>query len=456
VGVSDVMLMFADQGERICCTREFQNSIDDSVHEGLKEEIQRLGIEDSFETQAQKILAASGGEMFYKGLARNITSLKSISGVNKLWIEEGESVSERSLKVLTPSIRSTAAANEEGEDPPEIWITMNRGSKDDAIAKKYLARAEEALAACGRYEDDMIMVVEMNYRDNPWFPPELEMERLDDLENLSEAEYMHTWEGHYYDEVDFAIIKQSWFNSAIDSHLIEGKQWEAAGQKVVAYDPADEGKDAKGYALRHGSVFLDIDCKADGDFIDGFDWALDKAIHAQADVFTWDCDGMGIGGKLQVQQKLDGKRITQHTFKGSEGADEPDRYYMPNENDTKQNSKTNKDTFKNKRAQYYVALKDRFFNTYRSVVKGQYVDHDTMISISSTIPKLNEIRAEVCKIPEKPGGSNGRIQILSKEEMRKMEIKSPNMADAMMMAMVSLKPNKKPVVKDVPMVNHFG
>ena len=28
IGVGDIMLMFADHGERICCTREFQNTID--------------------------------------------------------------------------------------------------------------------------------------------------------------------------------------------------------------------------------------------------------------------------------------------------------------------------------------------------------------------------------------------------------------------------------------------
>jgi phage terminase large subunit len=419
IGVGDCMLMFADQGERICCTREFQNSIDDSVHESLKTEIDRLGIEQSFDIQASKILANSGGELFYKGLA-------------------------------------PAAANEEGEDPPEIWITMNRGSKEDAVAKKYLARAEEELARCGRYEDEMMMVVELNYRDNPWFPPELEMERQDDLKHMSEAEYLHVWEGHYYDEVDFSIIKQSWFDAAIDAHLREGRRFEPVGQKVLAYDPADQGSDAKAYAIRHGSVFLDIQQKRDGDFIEGFKWALEAAIIAQVDVFTWDGDGMGIGGKLQVQQALQGKRVEQIVFKGSEGPDFPDLLYMPNENDSKANSKSNKDTFKNKRAQYYVLLKDRFFNTYRAVVKGDYVDPDKMISLSSSIPNLRELRAEVCRIPEKPGGSNGRIQILSKQEMLKMEIKSPNMADAMMMAMVSPNVRRKPVIRDVPVVNYFG
>ena len=101
IGVGDIMLMLCDHGERICCTREFQNSIDDSIHETLKQEIDRLGVE-GFKVTNNNVNSSSGGEIFYKGLARNITSLKSIAGINRLWIEEGESVSTRSLKVLTP------------------------------------------------------------------------------------------------------------------------------------------------------------------------------------------------------------------------------------------------------------------------------------------------------------------------------------------------------------------
>ena len=220
-GVADLMLMFADYGDRICCTREFQNSIDDSVHENLKDEIERLGIDAKYDVQATKIIAHNGGELIYKGLARNVTSLKSIAGVNKLWIEEGESVSKKSLKILTPSVRSSAKDNVVPIDKvqmPEIWVSMNRGSMKDAIAEKYLSRAEKALSKYGRYEDDLMMVVELNWRDNPWFPPELELERQDDLKNLPRAEYDHIWEGHYSDTVENAIIEPAWFDACIDAH----------------------------------------------------------------------------------------------------------------------------------------------------------------------------------------------------------------------------------------------
>ena len=71
-GVGDLMIKYADDGERVCCTREFQNSIDDSVHQNLAQEIERLGVE-GFTVLAKEIRTANGGEIFYRGLARNIT-----------------------------------------------------------------------------------------------------------------------------------------------------------------------------------------------------------------------------------------------------------------------------------------------------------------------------------------------------------------------------------------------
>ena len=430
-GVADLMLGYAARGERICCTREFQNSIDDSVHENLKIEIERLGLDGLFTIKATEIESIHGGEIFYKGLARNITSLKSIAGVKKLWAEEGEAVSDRSLTVLTPSIRSTAADNvaDIGE-PPEIWITMNRGSSKDAVAKKYLSRAESELQKHGRYEDELMMVVEVNYQDNPWFPPELEQERRDDYERLTRAEYDHIWEGHYSDTVENAIIEPAWFDACIDAHKKLG--FEPKGQERVAYDPADTGDD-KAIAYLHGSVFKDVRSTDQGEIDTATDWALSLANDHKPDLFTWDADGMGAGLKRQIEDALSGKKIEIEAFSGGGGVDRPDALYQPTGGDTKK-AKTNRETFKNRRAQYYWLLRDRMYRTYRAVEKGERVfDEDELISFSSDIEQLGALRAELCRIPRK-FNPNGVIQILSKPEMKKLEIDSPNMADACMMA----------------------
>jgi len=439
-GVGDLMLGFAAQGERICCTREFQNSIDDSVHENLKMEIDRLNLEPLFTVMAAEIKSLSGGEIFYKGLARNITSLKSIAGVKRLWVEEGESVSNRSLKVLTPSIRSSARDNvSDIHQPPEIWITMNRGSSKDAVAQKYLSRAEKSLAKTGYYEDDLIMAVELNWHENPWFPPELEQERMDDYENLPRAEYRHIWEGEYGDSVENAIIEPEWFDACINAHLKLG--FEPAGQERVAYDPADTG-DAKAVAYCHGSVIMDVRSTDSGRIDTATDWATSFAIDKKPDVFTWDCDGMGMGLKRQITQAFEGKKIEVEAFRGSEAADHPDSIYERLQSEVAK-PKTNKQTFQNKRAQYYWMLRDRMYRTYLAVEKGERAfNPDDLISISGEIKELQGLRAEICRVPRKFNNS-GRIQLMSKPDMLKLEIDSPNMADAVMMLMRPVEVKRK-------------
>lgn len=431
LGVGDIMLMFADHGERICCTREFQNTIDDSVHESLKQEIDRLGIE-GFDVQNNNIYSSSGGEIFYKGLARNITSLKSLAGVKRLWIEEGESVSEKSLKVLTPSIRSSAKDNLEDGDPPEIWITMNRNSRQDAIAKKYLARAEKELERCGYYEDDLMIVVQVNYQDNPWFPVELEQERLDDKENLSEDEYDHIWNGHYNETVERAIIKKAWFDAAIDSHIKLGIN--PTGAVVATHDPADEGGDSKGYACRKGILYTEVDEIVAKDGNEGCDEAVSRAIAANADLFVWDADGMGALLRRQVSDGFKGIKCDLRAYRGSnEVEDKKVKYEGLSSLGSKDKPKTNGDTFYNKRAQYYMKLAQRFYNTWLAVEKGQYIDPDSIISLSSDIKLIDKLRSEVCRIPRKPNAT-GKIQLMSKVEMKnKHDIESPGMADCLAM-----------------------
>jgi phage terminase large subunit len=184
-------------------------------------------------------------------------------------------------------------------------------------------------------------------------------------------------------------------------------------------------------------VFLDIDDYTQGDSIEGLNWATDKAIQAQADLFVWDCDGIGSGMKESITRIFKGKKIELEMFKGSSTPDNPDAIYSGNVADVKGQT-SNRQTFKNNRACRYWKLRDRFYNTYEAVTKGKYIDPETLISISSDIKKIQAIRAEICRLPRKFGG-NGLIQLMTKQEMLAKGIRSPNMADPMMMSMSDFK-----------------
>ena len=128
---------------------------------------------EGFEDTKTSINHTSGGRTFYRGLARNITSLKStLSGVDGLWIEEGEDISANTLRVLTASVRLNAKDSERliaGEDVkmPEIIITMNSGARTGAVAQMCFIRSDKDLTRYGLYVDDTIMIVQINLTDIP-------------------------------------------------------------------------------------------------------------------------------------------------------------------------------------------------------------------------------------------------------------------------------------------------
>lgn len=424
MSIADIVLMRAQtEKAKVGCFREFQNSIEDSVHSLLESEIDRLGIA-GFECQSSKILYESEDAFTFKGLARNIQSVKSMHGYKIFWIEEGQTISFNSLKELTPTLRTEGS---------QIYITANLQSRADPLSQRFFVPYEKELIKNGYYEDDLHLIIWINYTDNPFFPDVLEQERAFDEQNLSRALYNHIWLGHTYDEVDNSIIPVDWFDAAIGAH--EKLGFKAEGAIIASFDPSDEGADSKGYALRHGSVVLDVCELTTGDSADGIDWALDKALTSGADWFTWDCDGLGVALKREVEKGLQGKKVDYFMFRGSQEPEHPNEAYEPSDAHEKAKKKTNKETFLNRRAQYYWKLRDRFFNTYKAVVKGEYVNPDDMISLSSDIECLDQLRAEVCRIPLKRN-NNGKIQIMSKLEMSKKpyELPSPNMADALMMS----------------------
>jgi phage terminase large subunit len=208
---------------------------------------------------------------------------------------------------------------------------------------------------------------------------------------------------------------------------------------MASHDPSDLGPDSKGFAARHGSVILEVKEKLDGNVNEGGHWAAAEAIMFGCDQFSWDGDGMGVALGEQMGIDFAGKRTELHVFRGSESPDYPDSIYRPalasDSSVSISSQKTNRNSFKNKRAQYYFALRDRCYRTYRAVIHGEYHDPSTLISFDSSIESINKLRAELCRMPIKPNG-NGLFELYTKDEMKsKFKMASPNLADSVMILM---------------------
>ena len=406
----------------VLCGRELQNSIDESVHKLLKGLISSIPI-SGFTTTDKKINCDTGGEIRFKGLAHSVSAIQSYQGFKYFWGEEAHAFSEETIDTVLPTIRSVGA---------QLLFSANPQSSADPFSKRFILPFLASLNANGYYEDDMHLVIKINWRDNPWHG-ELEAQRVWDYENLARAKYDWIWEGAFNDSVQDALIQAEWFDACIDAHKKLG--FKPCGIRFSAHDPSDKGPDAKGYAFRHGSVVLDVQEKTDGDANEGNDWAMGLTINNNSDAYTWDCDGMGVVLNRDVARMLKGHGTKISQFKGSEGVDYPDNTFEPSEDQGIQAQKTNKDALKNKRAQYYYQLRKRCYTTYRAVVHNEYHDPDTMISFDSSIKLLPALKSELCRMPIKPNGS-GLVELYTKQEMKtKFKFKSPNLADSVMMLM---------------------
>lgn len=139
-----------EQKTRVLCAREFQNSIKESVHQLLSDIINDpengfLGYFEILETEIRHI--DNGSEFFFKGLARQINSIKSIEGIDIAWIEEAQTVSQKSLDILIPTVRKEGS---------ELWFTYNPDLDSDPV--HILANSKR----------DDLKTIDVNWNNNPF------------------------------------------------------------------------------------------------------------------------------------------------------------------------------------------------------------------------------------------------------------------------------------------------
>jgi len=175
-----------EQPLRILCTREYQNSIADSVHRLISDQITALGLSPWFNITKASITSAAGSQFIFKGLQRSIQEIKSTEGIDIAWVEEAQAISEDSWEILIPTVR---------KDGSEIWISFNPDEETDPTYQRFVKNTPP---------DTIIQKV--NWDDNPYFPEVLNRERLYMLKVDPEG-YQHVWEGFCRQVTDAIILK---------------------------------------------------------------------------------------------------------------------------------------------------------------------------------------------------------------------------------------------------------
>lgn len=186
-GVARSLLIIGGEApKRILCAREVQKSIQQSVHQLLKDQIAAMGLSSFYEVLQTTIRGKNGTEFFFAGLSdMTVDSIKSFEGVDIVWVEEAQTVSDRSWSVLIPTIRKEGS---------EIWVTYNPELETDPTHDRFVTNTPPNCK-----------VVEMNYVDNPWFPKTLDEEREHAKNTLKPEIYNWIWEGKCKPAVEGAI-----------------------------------------------------------------------------------------------------------------------------------------------------------------------------------------------------------------------------------------------------------
>jgi len=191
----------------IVCGREFMNSLDESSLAEVKAAIasepwlaERYDVGEKYvRTWDRRI------EFAFVGLRRNLDSIKSKSRIRLLWVDEADPVSDMAWNKADNTVR---------EEGSEVWVTWNPERKNSATHKRF--RVDPPAES---------RIVELNWRDNPWFPEILNKKRLADKEKRPD-QYEHIWEGDFVTVVEGAYYAKC---------LTEAKAQGRIGR--VAFDP---------------------------------------------------------------------------------------------------------------------------------------------------------------------------------------------------------------------------
>jgi len=202
-----LLLRGAAEPLRILCAREFQNSIGDSVLATLEDIATEIGIAPFYEFQRNAVIGLNGTEFQFKGLGKNVRSIKSAEGIDLVWIEEGETISSHSIKTLFPTIRKKGS---------QIITTFNTGQESDPIYKRLvLDPQKDEIDGRNHY------VRKVTYLENPDISEEF-IEEAEAMRRTDPEGYCHVYGGELWTRSEAQVLAGKWRIGEIDTSNADG------------------------------------------------------------------------------------------------------------------------------------------------------------------------------------------------------------------------------------------
>lgn len=198
---SAVVLKGAQKPIRWLFAREIQKSLSASVHQLLTDKINLHGLQDMYKVTREGIKGVNGTLFLFAGLRSNPDSIKSMEGLDGVWVEEADRCSQTSLDLLTPTVRKEGS---------EIWFSWNRNQTTDPVDNMFL----------GGTPPPNSIVKQVNWRDNPFFP-EVLREEMEWMKARDIDKWRHIWEGEPLSRSE-AKVFQNWTVEDLDHRIPAG------------------------------------------------------------------------------------------------------------------------------------------------------------------------------------------------------------------------------------------
>lgn len=165
---------------RVACFREFQNSIAESSYQLLLDLIKQYQLHDFKATHNSIINEVTKSDFLFKGLWNNEQSIKSIEGIDIAWVEEAQTVSDKSLEVLTPTVR---------KDGSQIIYTYNRLLEEDPVHNRLVIQGRP---------NTLIINVNYDIAIKYGMMTDVILQEIEDDKEKRPALYKHKWLGEPY------------------------------------------------------------------------------------------------------------------------------------------------------------------------------------------------------------------------------------------------------------------
>lgn len=366
-----IILYLCEQRKvRVCCGRETQNSIEESVYRLLVDLIKQYGL--NFRITSSKIIHnITGSEVIFKGFRENgVENTKGMEGFDIVWIDEAQTLTKRTIDVVIPTIRKPNSV---------VWFSMNRFVRNDPAYEFCKARPN-------------CLCVHIDYFENPFCTQELKDE-AEICKQANEKDYRHIWLGEPMEEAQDYLFN---FGKLDKMNKIEAWGDIFTPARVIGIDFAAQGSDLSVLTVldRASQVHWKMtyqEAWSEADAMVSTGKIADLLGKFKPTASCIDVGGMG----YVVYNRLQEIGVRINPFNGAEQKGVPQEYG-------------------NTRAWGYYTLKE-------------YIDNEWLIVDSPmTVKELENIRFKY--------KSNGERLIMSKDDMRKDGIHSPDRADSLMMA----------------------